>query len=99
MKIGPTVKPILRENSDGSNTERKSETTGLVENVRAKTSLLSAVTVEPGYATDDVLNGVPSENGPYRTLGQGGSRNPPVQGWHGNAEVAGHIAGRYSARK
>ena len=56
MKIDPTVKPILRENSDGTNTGRKSETTGRVENVLAKTGLLSAVTVTPGYATDDALN-------------------------------------------
>jgi hypothetical protein len=56
MKNDPTVKPILRENSDGTNTGRKSESTGRVENVLAKTSLLSAVTVAPGHATDDVLN-------------------------------------------
>jgi len=45
------------------------------------------------------LLGVPSENGPYRTLGHRGSRNPPVQGWDGDSEVTGHIARRYSARE
>jgi hypothetical protein len=42
---------------------------------------------------------VPSENGPHRTLGHRGSRNPPVQGWDGDSEVTGHIARWYSARE
>jgi hypothetical protein len=45
----------------------------------------------------NLLKGVPSENGPYRTLGHGGGRNPPVESWYGDAEVACHIARRYSA--
>jgi hypothetical protein len=27
-----------------------------------------------------------------RTLGNRGSLNPPVQGWHGNSEITGYIA-------
>ncbi len=45
------------------------------------------------------LIGVPSENGPDRTLGHRGCRNPPIEGWDGEAEVAGHVARRYSARE
>src|ERR1700722_15843881 len=43
--------------------------------------------------------GVPSENGPYRTLGLSRCRNPSIERWDGNAEIAGHIASRLAAGK
>jgi hypothetical protein len=39
-----------------------------------------------------MLLGVPSENGPYRTLVLSGGWNPSVERRHGNAEIAGYIS-------
>jgi hypothetical protein len=38
------------------------------------------------------LIGVPSENGPYRTLVLSGGWNPSIERRHGNAEIAGYIS-------
>lgn len=72
--------------------------TGIIDSIAQRTGT-SPTVVKMGLAATvpPVIHAVPPENGPYRTLGHRGSRNPPIQGGDGDPEVAGHVARRHAA--